>query len=46
MKTPSWIQNIYPIPAEERQWPELKYWLGGFLFYAVFFMIVPWIWGS
>ena len=44
--TPSWIQNIYPIPAEDRQWPTASELLYALAFVTVFFVMIPWLMGA
>ena len=44
--TPSWVQLLYDVPPQEKQWPCASEWIYGIAFVLVFFVAVPWMMGS
>lgn len=44
--TPSWVQLLYYVPPESKQWPTAAEWAYAIAFVLVFFVAVPWIFGA
>jgi len=44
--TPSWVQFLYYVPPESKQWPNAREWAYALGFVLVFFVLVPWLMGA
>ena len=43
---PNWIDLVYYVPPESKQWPSAAEWAYALAFVLVFFVAIPWLMGE